>query len=359
MNNHYEIIIKPINKCNLNCLYCYDNSSISSKELISLSVCNKIFTEANKLIKEGNTISFIWHGSEPLLTGIDNFQKIINYQKRILPNDKYHNCIQTNATLINKEWVDLIKDNEINLGLSIDGPQEIHDFYRIDKNGKGSFSSVFSNIKLLQKEKIRFGTIAVISKKSSQNVSAIYDFFKENNINWKFNPLISNNKNFAISPLDFGQFMIDLFDLWYNDKNIENTIITFEQFIENILSYKRFEPCSCNHSVSCQDYFISISSNGDIYPCNRFDYLEEYKLGNINTSTLKDIFKHRTKQALKNRSFLKSKCLQCDYFNICYSGCPYNALIGHNDLDSKDIFCESYKMIFEKITNVIYREVKL
>lgn len=136
---------------------------------------------------------------------------------------------------------------------------------------------------MLQKEKIRFGTIAIISKISSNNVRSIYNFFKENNINWKFNPLISDNEELAIFPLDFGQFMLDLFNLWYNDKNIENTIVTFEQFIENILNYKRSDPCSCNHSVSCQDNFISISSNGDIYPCNRFDHLKEYKLGNINT----------------------------------------------------------------------------
>lgn len=283
MNNHYEIIIKPTDRCNLNCLYCYDNSSYSSNTVMNLSICNKIFTEASELIKKGNTLSFIWHGSEPLLTGIDNFQKIINCQKQLLPKDKYHNCIQTNATLINKGCIDFIKHNDINLGLSIDGPQEIHDFYRTDKNGKVSFSSVFSKIKMLQKEKIRFGTIAVISKISSNNVRSIYNFFKENNINWKFNPLISDNEELAIFPLDFGQFMLDLFNLWYNDKNIENTIVTFEQFIENILNYKRSDPCSCSHSVSCQDNFISISSNGDIYPCNRFDHLKEYKLGNINT----------------------------------------------------------------------------
>lgn len=122
MNNHYEIIIKPTDRCNLNRLYCYDNSSYSSNTVMNLSICNKIFTEASELIKKGNTLSFIWHGSEPLLTGIDNFQKIINCQKQLLPKDKYHNCIQTNATLINKGWIDFIKHNDINLGLSIDGP---------------------------------------------------------------------------------------------------------------------------------------------------------------------------------------------------------------------------------------------
>ena len=366
------VIVKTTHDCNLGCVYCYTNLNAEKGIMDS----NSLFNMINKISennKEAGVSHFIWHGGEPLLPGIDFYKEVIKIQKNIqkkIEGHKYKNSIQTNGTLLDSELLDFFEENRFRIGMSLDGNKNTHNLNRPYKDGSPSFDDVFSAIMEIKKRKMGRGVICVLNKNTSSNLSNIYEFFKQNNIHPQMNVQIPSgralvNKELGLTPREFGESMIELFDMCFYDQSkpiIE--IDPFDDIIKNISNYKNKNkddkyPTGCIFKNNCANSFISVAPGGNVYPCGRFAGNSKFYMGNINEESIEKILLSSVHQRFLKRyeEGIKS-CKPCEYEPICNSGCPDNAFLLHGNILTKDGYCEGYKMIFKHIENSVKKEIR-
>lgn len=343
--------------CNLACKYCYYEGKRKSKKLImgenTLKSIIKNFLAYNT---EENNVHFVWHGGEPLLGGIEFYKQVIEFQKKFnLNNKKIKNGIQTNATLINENWASFLKENNFSVGVSIDGPLDIHDDNRRTKNNKGSFKNTLNGIKILQKFQIYPNAIAVITRKALNEAENIFNFFINNSINnFHPKPCYELDKNgdltpFSITPDEFTDFLIELFELWMK-KDDHDVII--RNLYNVMLGLLGGHPKLCEFDGRCQ-LFITIEHDGAISACDSFP-IKKYYIGNINNNSLEEIlnsagYKIFTEDICKN----KLECINCEWWNICHGGCLRYSYSELKNKWNKNIFCESKKKLFSYVNKRI------
>jgi len=302
----------------------------------------------------------LWHGGEPLLWGVDNFREILLYIKTLFEGCKYDVSIQTNLTLLNDEYINLFKENNVNVGISLDGPKYLHNFLRVPADNKtDSFEIIMSNVKRLQNEGFRIGCVSVLSKKHIGNIRNFYNFMQQNNIFFRANPLYCAGESkgiineMGITPSEYSEMVIELFDLWYYDETNKNDNSTFIEMASNLITGKT---SLCVFKNNCQNGVICISPSGDVVPCGRFcdiELIDKFSYGNLHTDNLQTIINRREeKDAYRRSSYIeKTNCKECYLFSICYGGCLHDGYSIDGNFDKKTIFCISYKKIYKHITN--------
>lgn len=336
----FNMMFKPIGSvCNLNCNYCYylDKAKMySDNSVMSLDLIEKIIKEYIQ-INDNEQIVFDWHGGEPLLLGLDYFKKIVELQNRFKSNKQIFNTIQTNATLLNDDFAQFFKDNNFLVGVSIDGPQDIHDKYRKDKGKQPTFLKVIRGIEILYRHGVDFNTLTTISKAGEGRGLEVYMFMKS--ICSRFmqfmpvleyvNPLSKNivppeedekiPTSWSVDSLEYGKFMCDIFDYWVKH-DVGNYFVNL--FDSTLANYCGLNPGTCVYSETCGANAV-VEHNGDVYPCDHFVY-KKYKLGNLNDSSLQEIMSSEniTRFGINKRNSLPVKCLKCKYFNACHGECP-------------------------------------
>ncbi len=351
------VIIEPTHECNLSCKYCYVDKNAEKGRMNNKTLKNSIQKIA---IFHGKGIKslFEWHGGEPLLVGLDFFKEVINVQKEMGVEYEFENSIQTNGTLITEEIADFFKENNFFVGLSLDGPRALNNKTRRYKNGRGTFGDILRSIGILRERGMEVGTIVTLNKQNIKDVKLIYQFLKEYKINAKFNPIvkssraIENYEELAISPEEFEEARLELFDMWFNDKQSPH-LYCFESTLKNILSKNHFHECT--FSDSCQKDFISIGPQGDAYPCGEFDGNKKFRYGNINEGSLEAIFSHPMRKKLLKRAESIEECKDCDYQKLCGGGCMRNAYAFSGNVMDKDPYCPAYKSLFRHISNKIFK----
>ncbi len=335
----FNMMFKPVGSaCNLNCSYCYyldkvrmfDKQSVMPVEI--LEKCIREYIEIN----DNEEITFDWHGGEPLLLGLGYFETIVNLQRKYKGNKRIYNTVQTNGTLLNAEYASFFKYNNFLVGISIDGPQVVHDKYRKYKGDYPTFHKVLEGIELLHRYGVEFNTMTTINKVSEGRGLEVYDFLKKigsrymqfmpvleyvdecNNIT---SPGLANSKLalWSVDPLEYGKFMCDIFDCW-----VKNDVGTYfvNLFDSTLANYCGVGPGTCVYSETCGANAV-VEHNGDIYPCDHFVY-PKYKLGNIKEQSLSEIVSSNkmTEFGIDKRNALPYKCLKCKYFHICHGECP-------------------------------------
>ncbi len=348
IGRQFSLLIKPTSAdCNLNCEYCFyhqrpsDPYKSDTVHKMSDEVLNTIISQYLDIT--GQYGAFSWQGGEPLLMGVDFFKKVVLLQQTYGYKGQYvGNSVQTNATLINDDFAKLFHEYNFLLGISLDGPKEIHEYYR----GKGTFQSVMEGISILKKHKVEFNILSVVNDLTSQKADVLYKFFLENGFHYlQFIPAVEFDKtsgqptDFSVSPKDYGDFLCKLFDLWYNNGNPVVSIRTFDN-IANIYAGIRSE--ACIFMKECGNYAV-IEYNGDVYPCDFF-VEEPLLLGNILKTSLIEIINSQ-----KMLDFSRKKCnfdvfedcKTCDYNFICYCGCQH-----YRYNDKMDYLCPAYKQFF-------------
>lgn len=365
MSNNMTVIIQPTTKCNLNCTYCFAESE--QREDMSEGTLDKLLTNIFEFRGVDGFIQFIWEGGEPLVRGIDFFRKVVHKQKEVakaqyLSSSRlkseisfnefvkltYKNSVQTNGTLITEEWINLFTENDFKIGISLDGPEEIHNKTRQFHNNKNSFEEVIKGARLAQNANILSGIITTLSKMNINYIEQIYEFMRLNQFNFKINPLLHSDKvqdNIGITPSEYGKAQIKLFNISHNQKTIR--INPLEMIIYN-LQHENIIGCIFNKN--CQEGFINIKPNGDVYPCLRINNNKQFHLGNIlheNIRTIitrsKDKYEHIANSRIK-------KCNDCEYQQKCNSGCMTQAYYDTGKITDRDYYCEAYKQIFKHIT---------
>jgi uncharacterized protein len=363
-NDTITVIAKPTHNCNLACKYCYVDQRAEKGYMTE-----KILIQSIKKISDTFKRShWIWHGGEPLLIGLNFFKQIREiqqyYSKR---GNKFRNSIQTNGTLIEDQLLDFIDETgDFNMGLSIDGPKELNDKTRVYRDNSGGFEKIMLGIrKVKERKKGRVGIICVINKWNINRPELLYNFFKNEKLNVQFNPLIpskrvqENQDELGITPKQYGEFLLKMWKIYNEDCLRKGKVsIDIDPFMEVIGNLGTEKPLGCNYSGACRDNFISIGPKGDIYPCGRFDGVKQFWMGNIQSHTIKEMMESSTNQKLKKRNLETiTGCNSCNFVTICNSGCMHNAYLS-GDLNRKDPYCASYKILFGAMKTVLDKEIE-
>ncbi|MCM3341416.1 anaerobic sulfatase maturase [Paenibacillus sp. MER TA 81-3] len=340
--------------CNLACDYCYYSSCQgkpgSTIRRIDIKVL-ETFVQKYMAVASG-AASFAWQGGEPLLAGKDFFERVVALQAMYAPpHTVISNSVQTNGTLIDEEWAAFFRRYSFLLGVSLDGPQAIHDKRRVTGSGAGSYKAVMRGIDYLRQDGVDFNILTVVHEDNVHEAAALMQFYAEQQFTHvQFIPCMDFRSQdvdapgrFVITPEQYGQFLCEAFDIWYNEGNPLFSVRMFDNVLQVEVG---MEPEMCIHRSSCPQTLI-LEQNGDAYPCDFFIH-ERYKLGNVATDELQHILNHPGwKQFLQMKQDMPAACRQCEYERFCHGGCPRNRIgQGWEINEHTDYFCASYRMLY-------------
>ena len=351
----FTLLIKPSGSdCNIDCRYCFykgrDTSVGTGRQRMSDDVLEKLVRDYMQL---GFLVSgFAWQGGEPTLMGVDFFRKAIELQKKYgSVGQQVSNTLQTNGVLLDDNWCRFFHDNKFLLGISIDGPKEFHDRYRIDHSGTGTFDRVIRGIRTCQKHDVQFSALVLLNNNNVEQPDALFDFCIENDLTYlQFIPCVETNPttgkpaDFSITPKQYGDFLCRLFDLWYGygpDK------LNIREFDSLTTYYVMGKHSICTYSKQCTG-FVVIEHSGDAFCCEFF-VEPKWRLGNILETPLEKLAGDSNKRAFaRNKQKLCDKCLVCGHLDICRGGCMKDRHRWNDkDEERESYFCESYRQFFD------------
>lgn len=340
--------------CNLACDYCYYSTCGGKPGTRIKRIDSKLletFIKQYMACSQGSA-SFAWQGGEPLLAGLDFFEEVVRLQAKYAPaHTAIGNSLQTNGTLITAKWAEFFKTYRFLIGVSLDGPQSIHDARRITSSGAGSYERVMQGIRHLREHQVDFNILTVIHEGNVGKARELMDFYREHGFTYvQFIPCMdfraqetNQPGKFLITPEQYGQFLCEVFDIWYNG----GKPVMSERFFDNLLgAYVGREAELCIHRAACPKTII-LEQNGDAYPCD-FYISDDYKLGNVGRDSLADILESPAyDRFLKMKPSLPDACVTCEYLKLCHGGCPRNRKWSQEgQAPYPDYFCASYKRVY-------------
>ena len=327
----FQVMVKPVGPvCNLDCSYCY---YLQKKDLFTES---DRFRMADDLLETyivqhieaspSEQVFFSWHGGEPTLLGLDYFQKIVDLQNKHRPSGRtLHNGIQTNGTLLDEDWCRFLAKNRFQVGLSLDGPKELHDSYRLTKGQKATHKQVMQAFKLLQKYRVNFDVLCVVHNLNARQPGTVYRFFKDIGVtSLQFLPLIVRQGETGTSPetvpaAAYGRFLSSIFDEWVRH-DIGRVFV--QNFDEALRPYTGTEHALCVSRETCGDVVV-VEHNGDFYSCDHF-VDDGHRIGNIFETSLAEMLASPAQRHFGNqkRDALPRYCRDCEVLSSCNGGCP-------------------------------------
>lgn len=348
-----SVMMKPASgMCNMRCDYCFycDETSKRSQEHYGFMSIETLKNVIRKTMSQAEgSITYAFQGGEPSLRGIDFFRQAVAFQKQY--NHKrlpVMNGFQTNGLLIDEEWCRFFKKNNFLVGVSLDGTKAVHDACRHTKAGDDTYGRVTRSIRLLEQYEVDFNILTVVTAQAVEHIEEIYRYYDSQG--WRYQQYIAcldpldeshGAKPYALTPEQYGQFLIRLFDLWYADweKGRQPYIRQFENFVAILLG-RIPEACDQRGVCSCQTV---VEADGSVYPCD-FYMLDAYRLGNLNTQRFSQLSK--AEAFLERSTKLTESCRACRYFSICRGGCQRSRDPVGNGL-YENYLCEGYKMFFD------------
>jgi len=371
----FHVMAKPIGTiCNLDCSYCfylekeklYPDKSNFAMPFDVLESYIKQHIEGQKV----NQVVFAWQGGEPTLLGVDYFRKVVELQMKYANGKQIENTLQTNGVLLNDEWCSFFYDNKFLIGLSIDGPADLHDKYRKDKGGKPSFDKIARGIDFLKKNKVEFNTLTVLNSDNSKYPLEVYNFLKKIGSGFlQFIPIVeriadktakgplelispdfkqqAHVTEWSVDSLQFGNFLSAVFDEWVRNDVGKYYVQIFDIALE---SWLEMEPSLCVFRKTCGSA-MAIEHNGDLFSCDHYVYPDN-KLGNIMNEPLLSLVncEQQYKFGQDKQDTLPQYCLDCDVRFACNGECPKHRFIKTPDgEDGLNYLCAGYKNFFYHI----------
>ena len=355
----FHLLAKPTGAvCNLDCSYCF----FLSKEMLYpgsrfrmadelLEAYVKQLIEAHAGVPE---VAIAWQGGEPTLMGVDFFRRSVELAEECLqPGQRAAYTIQTNGTLLDEEWAAFFKDNDFLVGISIDGPRELHDTYRVNKAGKGSFDQVMRGLSLLNDTGVDWNALTTVHAANGDRGREIYRFLRDECgarfiqfipiiervaeaaedgtvpwKSWRDRPLYVQEGEVvtgrSVSPAQYGRFLVDVFEEWVRRDVGEVYVQMFDVALANWVGEP---PGLCVHSETC-GLALALEHTGDLYSCDHF-VEPRYLLGNIKERHMLELVSspQQTRFGLDKRDTLPRYCLDCDVRFACHGGCPKDRFI--------------------------------
>lgn len=371
---------KPIGPiCNLDCSYCYylekEKLFPSHRKAADFRISDatlESFVRQYIQSQPNDVISFAWQGGEPTLMGIEFFRRVVELQKRFCPPEKrVENVLQTNGTLLNSNWCKFFKEHHFLLGLSIDGPRELHDRYRVTRGGKPSFDLVMHGLKLLKDHGVDFNTLTVVHRESAYHALDVYEFLREHGSGYmQFIPVVERFTKseetelanppmlkvlspelkvapWSVEPLQFGLFLTDMFDQWVRRDVGKIFVQTFDV---QLGIWAGRGAGLCIFAETCGGA-MALEHNGDLYACDHYVF-PEYRLGNIHQQTIREMVESpvQKKFGLDKQNSLPAYCRRCEVRFACNGECPKNRFAVTPDGEpGLNYLCAGYKHFLNHI----------
>ena len=353
-----SLLIKPASgNCNMRCRYCFyadelDNREIRSYGKMSVDTMHTIVDKAMEYGDYECTIAF--QGGEPTLAGLDFYRDLVAYvtahenPKKL----KIHYALQTNGYLFNAEWAGFLGENHFLVGVSLDGLKEIHDRYRLDAAGKGTYQRVISAIRLLEKHQVEYNILTVVTAATARNGQKIYNYFKKNHFGYQqyiecLDPIGEEpgQHEYSLTPEKYGEFLKSMFDAWYLD--MRSGTYVYNRYFENLMMIMAGQqPESCNMRGVCGKQWV-FEADGSVYPCD-FYALDQWRLGNIQENSFEEMDEKRDELGFIQWSMRQQEdCQKCRWFGLCRNGCRRNREPVTAEHTNRNYFCKSYQMFFE------------
>ena len=347
-------MIKPSGSdCNIDCTYCFYKDRAGEfgrgRQRMSEGVLEKLVEDYLRL---GFGVGgFAWQGGEPTLMGVDFFEKAVGLQKRFArPGSEISNTMQTNGVLIDEKWCRFLHDNKFLIGVSIDGPEEFHDHYRLDRSGGGTFDKVIRAIENFKEYAVEFNTLTLINDRNVEHADELFDFLVGKGAGYmQFIPCVETEPvsgkiaDFSVTPEQYGEFLCRIFDRWYeygpeklNIREIDSLVSYFVLGTHTI----------CTYSERCGG-FVVVEHSGDCFCCEFF-VEPKWHLGNILEAPLEELAGAGLKRTFgRTKQNLSNKCLLCRHLGVCRGGCMKDRIPRQGRAGTESYFCESYKQFFD------------
>lgn len=375
-----HVVAKPIGPvCNLSCNYCFylekhalfgDRTEYRMQEDV-LSAFIKGYIEAQPT----PVVEFVWQGGEPTLLGLDFFHRVVEQQKPYTRQKTVTNSLQTNGTLLDDGWCRFLKQHNFMVGISLDGPREVHDRYRKDRFQKGTFDAALRGLKLLQKHGVDYNIMASVGRETARSPLQVYKFFKENGVEFiQFVPIIerlpgateqglgfdlagpavldreepnTTVTDWTVDPEEYGDFLIAIYEEWVRRDVGKTFVMNFEWALNAWIGNP--SPV-CIHAKQCGRSLV-IEHNGDVFSCDHYVY-PEYRLGNILTDSLSAMVAAslQAEFGVNKESVLPDWCQECEVLVACQGGCPkHRFVLSPSEEPGLHYLCAGYRKFFRHI----------
>ena len=375
----FHLLAKPTGAvCNLDCSYCF----FLSKEMLypgsRFRMADELLEAYIRQLVEAHArapvVQVAWQGGEPTLMGLDFFRRsveLVNQQLR--PGQRPEYTIQTNGTKLDEEWATFFKENGFLVGLSIDGPREIHDAYRVTKGGRGSFDQVMRGLAHLRTAGVAFNILTTVHAANEQSGGDVYRFLRDECdarfiqfipiieriaedeaagwSSWRDRPLYLQDGELvterSVTPHGYGRFLIDVFEEWVRHDVAEVYVQMFDTALANWVGET---PSMCVHCETC-GLALALEHTGDVYSCDHF-VEPRYLLGNITDHHLIDLVRsdRQRRFGLDKRDTLPLFCRECDVRFACHGGCPKDRFTTTPDGEpGLNYLCPSFKLFFHHV----------
>ncbi len=380
----FHAMAKPVGStCNLDCTYCY---YLSKEFLADGPGAGRMSDEIlERYIQQyiagtpGDEVIFSWQGGEPTLLGLDFFRKVVVFEKRhARPGQRVENDLQTNGTLLDEAWCGFLKEHRFLVGLSIDGPREIHDHYRVTKGRRPTFDQVFAAAKLLQRHGVPFNTLTCVHRFNGRRAGDVYRFLRQelDAKHIQFIPIVEHRDfrrlapqkwqdadlpkdgdpearpghpnsivtDWSVDPDDWGYFLCQVFDRWLANDLGKVMVNHFETLVAQHMG---FPSQMCVYSETCGKA-VAVENDGSVYACDHYVYPES-RLGNVKTGSLGEMVfsREQARFGAGKSASLPQYCRQCAFLKDCWGECPKNRFIRTPDGEpGLNYLCRGFKKFF-------------
>ena len=353
-----SLLIKPASgSCNMRCRYCFyaDEAENRTVALLGRMTRETMHTIADKALAYADgDCTFAFQGGEPTLAGLDFFRDLSEYVSGHpnLKRVRVHYAVQTNGYALDEDWARWLAENHVLVGISLDGPKELHDRYRVDREEKGTFNRVMAAIRLLEKHGVDFNILTVVSAANARRGQQVYSFFKKQGFRYQqyiecLDPIgeVQGGHEYSLTPERYEAFLKSVFNAWYQDMKAGRYV--YNRYFENLMMLLTGQaPESCNLRGVCSPQWV-IEADGSVYPCD-FYALDQWRLGNILTDSFEAMEEVRQTCGFVEWSRrLPEDCKACRWLPLCRNGCRRNREPVTAGSTGKNYFCEAYKHFLE------------
>lgn len=368
---NFSLLVKPASfGCNLRCTYCFylqKEKLFAGSHMMTDETLERMISSFMSVDLPNHSIG--WQGGEPTIMGLDFYKQVVHFQKKYGKSGmNVSNGLQTNGTLLDDNWCKFLTEYNFLVGLSVDGPKEIHDKHRWTATGTGSHDLVMKGMDALKRNNTEFNVLTLITDSNVNNPLLIYNYLKDLDIKYhqyiecvEFEPS-GELTPFAVRSEQWGEFLCTIFDEWYEKDRYNISIRLFDSILTKLVDgYAN----TCVLGEDCRQYFV-VEHDGSVYPCDFF-VLPEWKLGNIMDGEWQDFIDSPLYEKFgKRKSQWNNECTNCQYLRNCLGCCPKNRLDHGSDPTNISALCEGWKIFyqhtlprFKSLANTIIKDRKI
>ena len=355
--SHINLLIKPASSlCNMRCRYCFyadeaANRTQASMGIMTTQTAELLIEQVFDAAGEQGDIGIVFQGGEPTLAGLPFFESFVKLVEKY--NHKHRPvsyALQTNGYALDTEWASFLAKNHFLVGISMDGDKTLHDEFRVDASGKGTWQRVQKSLRLLQMQGVECNLLCVVTKRCAKSAVRIYHALQKTGVRYlQFIPCLDplgekrGQRPWSLTPEDYGTFLCSLFDEWYRDW--ENGKYTSVRLFDDYVHLAMGLPSStCATQGRCGAYY-AVEADGSVYPCD-FYVLDSWKLGNIHQTSLRELGQtERAEDFLKEGLHRPVMCQKCPWARLCFGGCKRDWCTDQNG-ESRNYYCPSFQRFF-------------